>query len=369
MPKKPSIIWCNTLLFIITFSCAIFLVPWRQFTHGFDYIEWLVFGVLIIWSGLSITAGYHRLWSHKSYQAKAWLRMAYALGGALALQNSVLHWCSDHRRHHQYVDDNSKDPYSAKMGFWYSHIGWMLREYHYQIYRDYTNVKDLQQDSIVIWQHQHYLLLAGITNLGLPLFLGWLNSDIWSMFLLAGIFRLVLVHHCTFFINSLAHIWGKQPYCDGNTAKDNGFLALVTFGEGYHNYHHQFEMDYRNGVKWWQFDPTKWLIRVLNCFGQTWSLKTVSKEKIETTQLSLQFKQASSRLKMQENGDELYKKLLDQYNNLKKDLIDYYRAKSSLINSRKQNLCCENLKQQVYQLKMQLASQHKRWHQLVSHYS
>ena len=101
------------------------------------------------------------------------------------------------------------------------------------------------------------------TNFGLPLLMGWLCGDLWGVFLLAGVLRLVVSHHFTFFINSLAHMWGTQPYTDRNTARDNGALAVLTFGEGYHNFHHLYGSDYRNGVRWWQWDPTKWLIRSL----------------------------------------------------------------------------------------------------------
>lgn len=112
-----------------------------------------------------------------------------------------------------------------------------------------------------MWQHKHYVLLALLTNFGIPIALGLLYGDLIGFVLVVGALRLVLSHHTTFFINSLAHIWGTQPYTSKNTARDNGILAFFTFGEGYHNFHHIFEHDYRNGIRWWQFDPTKWLIR------------------------------------------------------------------------------------------------------------
>ncbi|MCF1429102.1 MAG: fatty acid desaturase, partial [Shewanella sp.] len=205
MKRKPPLLWLNVAFFALTFFGALLLVPWRGLTHGFDGMEWLAFCLLSFFSGLSITAGYHRLWSHKTYKVSAPVRVMYALGGALALQNSALHWSSDHRVHHKHVDDNNTDPYSANKGFWYSHIGWMLREYQAHRYHDYKNVRDLQNDAILMWQHRHYLKLTIAMNIGLPALLGWLNSDILSMLLLAGLLRLVLVHHCTFFINSLAH--------------------------------------------------------------------------------------------------------------------------------------------------------------------
>ncbi len=142
----------------------------------------------------------------------------------------------------------------------------MLREHQGDCYGDYSNVRDLQNNPVVAFQHRHYLTLALAANLGLPLLLGLWHGDMLGMLLLAGVLRMVMTHHTTFFINSLAHIWGSQPYTDCNTARDNGILAFFTFGEGYHNFHHLFENDYRNGIHWWQFesdqvvDPARLLV-------------------------------------------------------------------------------------------------------------
>ncbi|MCP5009985.1 MAG: acyl-CoA desaturase, partial [Aestuariibacter sp.] len=261
--KKPRLIITNILVFVITGLIAFVGVPYWAMTQGFDTTEIVTTLVLFYATGMSITAGYHRLWSHKTYDAHPVVKVVLAIGGAMALQNSILHWSSDHRVHHRHVDEDDKDPYSAGKGLWFSHIGWMLREYQSHRYDDYSNCKDLQKDKVVMWQHNHYLPIVLIANFGLTGFLGWLNGDIFSMILLAGVFRLVAVHHVTFFINSLAHFWGSQPYTDTNSARDNGILAFFTFGEGYHNFHHIFEYDYRNGIRWYQFDPTKWLIKGL----------------------------------------------------------------------------------------------------------
>jgi fatty-acid desaturase len=158
----------------------------------------------------------------------------------MALQNSVLIWASQHRMHHRFVDDVDRDPYSAKRGFWFSHIGWILRNYP-SGRNDFTNAKDLERDPIVMFQHRFYLPLALVMNIGLPLALGWAVGDLWGVFLLGGLLRLVVNHHFTWFINSLAHMWGTQPYTDENTARDNPALAFLTYGEGYHNFHHIFQ--------------------------------------------------------------------------------------------------------------------------------
>ncbi|MCL1098848.1 acyl-CoA desaturase [Shewanella gelidii] len=367
--KKPPIIWTNALLFALTLSATIILIPYREISHGFELIEWITFVVLAFASGLSITAGYHRLWSHKTYKAHWSARFVFALGGALALQNSALHWSSDHRVHHKHVDDNEKDPYSANMGFWYSHIGWMLREYHAHRYHDYKNVRDLQNDKIVMWQHHHYLTLALLMNIGLPIFLGWLNGDIASMLLMAGLLRLVVVHHCTFFINSLAHIWGSQPYTDKNTARDNGFLALLTYGEGYHNFHHIFENDYRNGIKWWHYDPTKWLINLLAWCRLAHGLRVSPQERIDTAALQMQLKRTQNNVARLQNADELLDKLQSEYEELKTHLNAYYHAKKQLLDAKKKQLMVKDLSGKVKELKLKLLEQQKQWKLLTQAYA
>ncbi|MCP4060416.1 MAG: acyl-CoA desaturase, partial [Pseudoalteromonas sp.] len=197
---------------------------------------------------------------------------------------------------HGQVDDPVKDPYAATNGFWYSHIGWMLRDYQGDSYNDYSNCRDLQRNKIVMWQHKHYLKLVIAMNVGLPLVLGLLVGDVWGMLLLAGLLRLVLSQHFTFFINSLAHIWGSRPYTEKNTARDNGFLALFTYGEGYHNFHHIFASDYRNGIKWFHYDPTKWMIRSLAALGLASKLKRTPVERIEKAKAETLMSKTQTRL-------------------------------------------------------------------------
>jgi stearoyl-CoA desaturase (delta-9 desaturase) len=362
---KPRLLLTNLLVFTITGLIAAVLVPLEALKNGFDAFEIISCVVLIYFSGMSVTAGYHRLWSHKSYEANKFVRIVLAIGGAMSLQNSILHWCSDHRIHHKHVDDNDRDPYSAKKGFWYSHIGWMLREYQVYRYSDYSNCRDLQKDPVVVWQHKHYLKIMFSANFGLPLLLGLFNGDIWAMLLLAGVFRLVVVHHVTFFINSLAHIWGKQPYTDNNTARDNGILAFFTFGEGYHNFHHIFEYDYRNGVKWWQFDPTKWLIKGLSLIGWTSKLRLCPEERIEKAKVAMQLKLAQEKVSKLANADEILAKVQAEYELLAQRMTDYYAAKKQLMAIKKQSLkrSYENLEvhYKYKELKQSLAIQKQKW--------
>ncbi len=295
--ERPEINWLPAIILTATPIAALVLIPLYAFSFEFSTAAWVSFIVLLWLNGLSITGGYHRLWAHRAYEAHWSLRVVFMLFGAMAIQNSILVWASGHRTHHRHVDDVDLDPYSANRGFWFSHIGWMLRNYE-SGKPNFSNASDLLNDKIVMFQHNYYVPLVVAMNFGLTLALGWMLDDIWGVFLLGGLLRLVVSHHVTFFINSLAHIWGTRPYTEENTARDNPVLALVTYGEGYHNYHHIFQYDYRNGVKWWQFDPTKWLILSLSWVGITRNLKRCSDFAIQKAQLTMQFKRAQAQLEM-----------------------------------------------------------------------
>ena len=287
--------WPAIIMFLITTIPVVTVLPWYAASFGFDTFEWVSFFVLWALNGMSITAGYHRLWAHRSYEASKPLQIIYMLFGAMALQNSILVWSSSHRVHHRHVDDVDQDPYSAKRGLWFSHLGWMLRNYE-SGKQDFRNAKDLEASPIVRFQHKYYLLLAIGMNVGVPLALGLINGNIWGSLLLGGFLRLVVSHHCTFFINSLAHYWGSRPYTTENTARDNGVLALFTWGEGYHNYHHLFQWDYRNGIRWYQWDPTKWLISACKYLGLARSLKRVPEFQIRQALVERQLQKAEENL-------------------------------------------------------------------------
>ena len=292
---RAPLIWSRVLMFVLTFAVSAIVVPWYGFTTGYSIEAWVWFVVLLYANGLAITTGYHRLWSHKTYDAHWSVRLVLMLFGTMALQNSILVWSSNHRSHHTNVDSNELDPYSAGRGLWFSHIGWMLRSYK-SSETDFSNVRDLQKDPIVAFQHRWYLPLALLLNFGLPLSLGWAHGDLWGMFLLAGVLRLVASHHLTFLINSVAHAFGPQPYSDEHSARDNGWLAFLTYGEGYHNFHHQFAHDYRNGIRWWHWDPSKWIICSLSWVGLTRKLKRTPAVAIQRARLAMQFRRVEASL-------------------------------------------------------------------------
>ncbi|MFU8815292.1 MAG: fatty acid desaturase [Pseudomonadales bacterium] len=339
----PPIDLLPAVVLIGTFAAALVLVPLYGLLVGYSTASWVWFAVFLLATGLSITAGYHRLWAHRAYEAHWSVRLVFMLFGAMAIQNSILVWAAGHRPHHRFVDEQA-DPYSARRGLWYSHIGWMLREYPAAM-PDFKYVKDLQRDPLVVFQHAHYVPIVLAMNIGLPALVGWLSGDLWGTVLLAGLLRLVVNHHFTFFINSLAHRWGTQPYTDANTSRDNPILALVTYGEAYHNFHHLFAHDYRNGIRWWQWDPTKWLIRGLSFAGLTSKLRSTPEVDIERARLAMQFKRAEARIALQAGrGDgaaalaHLRDKLESEYDAFTATLAEWAAARESWVAATRQKM-------------------------------
>ena len=335
--------WVTTILFTALPLAAIVFVPWYGIVHGYSLAS-VVIAMALLWAGgLAITAGYHRLWSHRTYNAHWTVRLVYMLFGAMSLQNSILIWGSQHRTHHRYVDDWDKDPYSAKRGFWFSHMGWILRDYP-SGENDFSNARDLERDPIVMFQHRWYVPLTFFMNVPFVLALGWLVGDVWGVFLLGSVLRLVINHHFTWFINSLAHMWGTQPYTDENTARDNPALAFLTYGEGYHNFHHIFQNDYRNGIRWWHWDPTKWLIGTLSFMGLADSLKKVPDLWIQRAQIAMEFKRMEAALEKRRAtpGDEQIERLkarvAEEYAAFRKALDEWAKVRDQWVVDRKQRL-------------------------------
>jgi stearoyl-CoA desaturase (delta-9 desaturase) len=280
--------WVSSSFLIGTALLTVTALPVYLWFFGFDWFHVGMFFVMFVLTGFSITAGYHRLFAHKTFEAKWPLRLGVLLFGAGAFENSVLEWTSDHRRHHKHVD-HDEDPYNIQKGFFHAHMGWILFKLNAEPPLD--NVPDLERDPLVRWQHRYVHVLAVLVGFVLPtvagfLYEGWVGAL--GGLLIGGVARIVATQHTTFFINSACHCMGRQPYSKKCSARDSFFLALFTLGEGYHNYHHEFQYDYRNGVKPWQWDPTKWLIWVLSKIGVTSHLRRVPDEKILAAQQAVQ---------------------------------------------------------------------------------
>ncbi|MGJ8697382.1 MAG: fatty acid desaturase [Verrucomicrobiaceae bacterium] len=336
--------WVNTsFLFVIT-TVGIIAAPIFLFFNFSEVspLMWGMFAFYMIATGLSITLGYHRLFSHLSFKAKWPVRLATLVFGACAFENSVIHWASDHRRHHKHVDED-EDPYDISKGFFWAHIGWIL--FKLDAEQPIDNVKDLRRDVLVRLQDRFYVLVAFVVGLILPAAIGYIEGGAigaWAGFLVVGALRVVLVQQCTFFINSLCHMIGDQPYSTRCSARDSWIMALVTYGEGYHNYHHEFQHDYRNGVKVWNFDPTKWSIIALEKMGLVSDLRRVPTNKIVAAEMREAQRKAEQRIaELSEQGslcDQAVAKINGMIDQLSKNLEEIEKMVTEQIETSRENV-------------------------------
>jgi stearoyl-CoA desaturase (delta-9 desaturase) len=289
----------NSVFLIGTFATTCTAVPYYLWTYGLDFFQIALFLFFAISTAMSITLGYHRLFSHLTFQASPIVKLYTLLFGAAAFEGSALGWSADHRRHHKHVD-HEEDPYDINKGLFHAHIGWLL--FRRGPESPLTWVRDLQKDKLAWLQHEYYVPIAMFMSFVLPTAIGWVYGGptaALGAFLIAGVARVVFVHHMTFCINSLCHWIGKRPYSSNVSARDSLLMAIFTFGEGYHNFHHEFQHDYRNGVKPWQFDPTKWTIWLLEKVGLVRNLRTVPEEKILKAEVREHERQLEAKLRAQ----------------------------------------------------------------------
>jgi len=283
----------NTVFLLGTLLVAAIGTPWYIATHGLGLPEVLTFLGLWLAVGISVTAGYHRLFTHKTYQASWPVRLFYLVFGAAALENSIINWAADHRVHHDEVD-HDRDPYNIQKGFWWAHMGWIFFVNPEEIPR--TVVRDLTEDPLVLWQERWYKWIGIGAAFGIPIAVGLLTHRVLGCLLIGGFLRVVVSHHGTFFINSLCHMIGRQPYSREHSARDSSIMAVLAFGEGYHNYHHSFPFDYRNGIKQWHFDPAKWFIYGLSRVGLTRELRRAPEAAILKARVEVEFETAKERV-------------------------------------------------------------------------
>ena len=284
--------------------------PIYIYNNGIVWQEPLIFIFGWLLSGLGITVGYHRYFSHKSFKTYPFMEWIFMFSGTMALQNKIIHWCSDHRRHHKKLDTN-EDPYSIKEGFFHAHIGWILKNNPNKI----SGISDLEPKRSVKFQTKYYWPLAMVFCFIIPFLIGCLYGRPLGGLLWGGVVRVVLVHHFTFFIHSLRHFVGHRSYDIDTSARDSWYAAFFTFGEGYHNYHHKFQWDYRNGVKWYNFDPSKWIIRVLSYLRVTYNLRKAPKYSILKAQfetINQKFKKLSNKMKIDKNSYGKMNKIMNE---------------------------------------------------------
>ncbi|MFI0434248.1 MAG: fatty acid desaturase [Parachlamydiaceae bacterium] len=350
-------------LFLIIYQISLLItLPFYFSSASLSWQMVLAAFILLYLAGLSITAGYHRFYSHKSYRTNPFIESLLLFFGAMAGQGSALRWCYDHRLHHAYVDTDN-DPYSIKKGFLYAHFLWILEKPRTI---DPKVVPDLIRNPLVQFQHTYINSLMICSNLIAFLFVGWLLDDYVGSLVIATFTRLFVLHHFTWFINSLAHTWGDKPFCQEQTAVNNFIIAFLTFGEGYHNFHHTFANDYRNGIRWFHFDPTKWLIWSLNKIGLTKDLKQMDSCTIKK-RLVLQRKKLLIE-KICElwyvKKDELEIKVLELSDTIVKKINEANRLKDNYTQARKagqKRKALKKVKQEIHQLQRSIKQDWRQW--------
>lgn len=291
----PSLNWLNVAFLSSMPILGIAGAIWWVATGQFHWATLVFSFIYLHLTGISITAGYHRLFSHRSYDAAKPVQWAFVALGSACFEGSVVDWSTDHRVHHRY-QDRDEDPYAIHKGFWFAHIGWLFAK---NWRADGSAVPDLWKSRVIRHQHRHFILWSTVMGFGVPTLVCSLWGDAWGGLLIGGFLRVALNQQFTFLINSLCHFAGSKPYSDKITARDNWLTAIFTYGEGYHNFHHAFPSDYRNGIRWHDFDATKWLIYGLSKLGLAWRLRKVSPERILQSRVLTQEKALREKLSLQ----------------------------------------------------------------------
>lgn len=269
----------TTLFLIITPIVSVYGLATTEFVLN----TWLFTVACYILGMIGITTGYHRMYSHRTFKVARPVELFLLFWATTDFSMSAINWVKDHRAHHKYTDTD-KDPYDSKRGFWWTHVGWLL----WKRDRPNSDVSDLEQDPVLVIQHKLFIVWALLFGWAIPTFIcGYFWNDYRGGFYVASVFKTVILHHCIFCINSLAHYAGDTPYNDTTTPRENVLCAILTMGEGYHNYHHEFPNDYRNGVHLTAFDPTKWFVATLEFLGLAYDLKRTDPDQIKLRKLQM----------------------------------------------------------------------------------
>jgi stearoyl-CoA desaturase (delta-9 desaturase) len=220
--------------------------------------------VLLYYARMAFTTiGYHRYFAHRSFKTSRAFQFVLAVLAQTSAQKGILWWAAHHRIHHRYSDQPG-DPHSPKMGFWESHVLWILRDGSAAT----REIKDFSKYPELRWLNRFHLLPPVALAVGLYL-VGGLPWLVWGFFV-----STVLLWHGTFLVNSVNHVWGSRRYPTADTSRNNGFLALLTMGEGWHNNHHHYMASANQGFFWWEIDPSYYLIRAMQAAGLLWDVRT-----------------------------------------------------------------------------------------------
>ena len=262
-----------------------------------SWVDVVLFGALYVLCGLGTTVGYHRLFTHKSFETTRWLRGVFAVLGSMTIQGPVTQWVTDHRKHHA-LSDQEGDPHSphaghgggiwaSVKGFAHAHVGWLFRTKGMERGEHYG--RDLYEDRVVRTVDRLYALWVVLT-FGLPFAVGYLAGGLsWELGLQAlvwgGLVRIFVYQHATFAVNSVCHMFGRRSYRSRDESRNNWVVAALTFGEGWHNNHHAFPSSARHGLDRGQLDIAWWTIRALEKVGLAWDVRLPSRTQRERRRL------------------------------------------------------------------------------------
>lgn len=318
--------WVNILFLTLTPVIGIAGTAAYTWYAGFQlWMPLLTIGLYLA-VGLSICAGYHRFFSHKSYEASPPVQLFFAFFGAMSAENSILWWSAQHRVHHKYADKDW-DPYNIRRGFWWAHMLWIFYK-NEEKPDSFDNSPDLLANPIVMWQHRWHKVILIAGGFGIPTLIGAAFGDPIAGLLWGGFTRIVIIHHTTFFVNSLAHTLGKPEFNAEASARDNWLVALATLGEGYHSFHHRFPADFRNGIRWYHWDPAKWFIAGLRGIGLAKGLLTTPLPQIEQARMRAALRVVENKITAASGSlaEEARRRLQVAANHLEKAIALWRRA-------------------------------------------
>ncbi len=269
---------------------SLLLVGRQLWASVLGWNDVFVFLVLYVLTGLGVTAGFHRLFTHRAFKTKGWVRAALAILGSAAIEGPVISWVADHRKHHAFSDQEG-DPHSphvdhghgwrgAARGLVHAHVGWLFIHTHRGRRERYT--PDLLADPVVSWVDRTFVVwaLAGlIAAFGLGWLFGGRLRDGLTGLLWGGAVRMLVLHHVTYSINSLCHYFGRRRFVTGDQSRNLAWLAPLSFGEAWHNNHHAFPTSAEHGLRRWEIDPSAHLIRMLERVGLAWDVVRVTPER------------------------------------------------------------------------------------------
>ncbi len=272
---------------------AVMVLAWGGW---FSYLDLALLGVMYTATALGVTVGYHRLYTHKSFATRGPIAAFFAICGSMSAQGPVIWWSAVHRQHHQY-SDQEHDPHSPHAGYgdglWnsirgaiHAHMGWLFEDVDANMQR---YVPDLLADKTTVRIHKAFPFLV-LFGLLLPGVVAGLITMTWMGallgFLWGGVVRMFLLHHVTWSINSVCHIWGAREYASNDESRNNPIFGLLAFGEGWHNNHHAFPASARHGLKWWQLDMSWLIIRSLELVGLAKKVRLPSPDRLNTRRLA-----------------------------------------------------------------------------------